>query len=307
MTDNTVIVLDVETTGLDFTREKMVEFAALKLVNGQIVEEYETLINPKQHIRNSSIKIHGITEDMVKDAPVLEEVMPKILDFIKDYPIVGHNVIFDYSYLNKASVDLYQKELTNPRIDTQQMFKEVFPDEFSCGLDALMTRMGVTTDTRHRAMADARGLALSYPRLEALYQQKNAWQMSQLENVDYLFERYLRIQDAIQIMHSELSDIKSIFKVYFEQGGREITSSTGEVLSYGSKVTHDYDISQIKDTLKEIDAWDKVIRVNNGLIDRILTSNGVSEENKEKLSQARVDIKEVRNIVIQKPDKIKTY
>ena len=108
-------------------------------------------------------------------------------------------------------------------------------------------------------------------------------------------------------MHSELSDIKSIFKVYFEQGGREITSSTGEVLSYGSKVTHDYDISQIKDTLKEIDAWDKVIRVNNGLIDRILTSNGVSEENKEKLSQARVDIKEVRNIVIQKPDKIKTY
>lgn len=307
MSDNIVIVLDVETTGLDFTREKMVEFAALKLVNGEIADEFETLINPQQHIRNSSIKIHGITEEMVQDAPTLEEVMPKILEFIQDYPLVGHNVIFDYSYLNKACEDLYQRELTNPRIDSQQMFKEVFPDEYSCGLDSLMARFNVTTDTRHRAMADARGLALCYPRLEELYHQKNSWQTSQLDNVEYLFERYLRIQDAIQTMHAELSDIKSVFKVYFEKGGREVTSSTGEILSYGSKVTHDYDISQIKDTLKEIDAWNKVVRINNGLIDRILMSNGLSDENKEKISQARIDIKEVRNVVIQKPDKVKTY
>ncbi len=307
MTDNIVIVLDVETTGLDFTREKMIEFAALKLVNGEITEEYETLINPHQHIRNSSMRIHGITEEMVQDAPPIEEVMPKILDFIKDYPIVGHNVIFDYNFINKASIDLYQTELTNHRIDTQQMFKEVFPEEHSCGLESLMNRFNVNFETRHRAMADARGLALAFPQLEQLYHQKNSWQLSQLDNVEYLFERYLRIQDAIQIMQAELGDIKSIFKVYFEKGGKELVSSNGEVLSYSSKVNHDYDISQIKDTLKEIDAWNKVLRINNGLIDRILTSNGVPEDAKEKIAQARIDVKETRNVVIQKVDKIKTY
>lgn len=87
------IVLDTETTGLDYTREKMVEFAALRLENGKIKDEFQTLINPEQHIRKSSIAIHGITPDMVEDAPTEAEAMPKILEFIGDYPIVAHNAI----------------------------------------------------------------------------------------------------------------------------------------------------------------------------------------------------------------------
>ena len=90
------IVLDTETTGLDFTRERIIEFAGIRLENGKIKDEFQTLINPQQHIRKSSIAIHGITQEMVEDAPTEEEVMPKILEFIGDYPIVAHNVIFDY-------------------------------------------------------------------------------------------------------------------------------------------------------------------------------------------------------------------
>ena len=90
------IVLDTETTGLDYTKEKMVEFAAVRLENGKIKDEFQTLINPEQHIRKSSIAIHGITSDMVKDAPTEAEAMPLIMDFIKDYPIVAHNAIFEY-------------------------------------------------------------------------------------------------------------------------------------------------------------------------------------------------------------------
>ena len=63
------IVLDVETTGLDYTKEKMVEFAAIRLENGKMKDRFETLINPEQHIRKSSIAVHGITEEDVKDAP----------------------------------------------------------------------------------------------------------------------------------------------------------------------------------------------------------------------------------------------
>ena len=85
------IVLDVETTGLDYKKERMIEFAAVRLENGVIKDSYETLINPKQHIRKSSMAVHGITEEMVADQPTEEEVMPQILEFIGDYPIVAHN------------------------------------------------------------------------------------------------------------------------------------------------------------------------------------------------------------------------
>ena len=105
------IVLDTETTGLDYTRERIIEFAAVRLENGKIKDEFQTLINPHQHIRKSSIAVHGITQDMVEDAPTEEEALPKILEFIGDYPIVAHNVIFDYSFLNEAKMRVFGEKL----------------------------------------------------------------------------------------------------------------------------------------------------------------------------------------------------
>ena len=133
------IVLDTETTGLDYTREKMVEFAGVKLVNGKITDKFETLINPEQHIRKSSIAVHGITPEMVENAPKESEAIKMILDFIEDYPIVAHTAIFDYSFINEASKRVFNKEITNQRIDTQMMFKEVYPQYESCGLDTLVS------------------------------------------------------------------------------------------------------------------------------------------------------------------------
>ena len=210
------IVLDTETTGLDYTREKVIEFAAVRLENGKIVDKYETLINPNQHIRKSSIAIHGITQDMVQDAPTEQEAMPKILEFMGDYPIVAHNAIFDYSFLNEASLRTTGEELINPRIDTQQMFKEVFPDLEAHGLEALARRFNIEFVKHHRAMADTMALAESYPGLKKLYLQKYDWQEKQLPNVDYLFERYLRIQQSVVTMQSELQDLRSVFKLHFE-------------------------------------------------------------------------------------------
>ena len=191
------IVLDTETTGLDYTREKMVEFAALRLENGKIKDEFQTLINPEQHIRKSSIAIHGITPDMVEDAPTEAEAMPKILEFIGDYPIVAHNAIFDYTFINEASKRVFGKEISNERIDTQQMFKEVYPELDAHGLNALTEKFNVELKDHHRAMGDTMGLALAYPKLKKLYLQKFDWENKQLDNVEYLFERFLRIQQTV--------------------------------------------------------------------------------------------------------------
>ena len=229
------IVLDVETTGLDYKKERIIEFAAVRLENGVIKDSYETLINPKQHIRKSSMAVHGITEEMVADQPTEEEVMPKILEFIGDYPIVAHNAIFDYNFINEASKRLYGKPIENQRIDSQFLFKEVYPEFESHGLENLMNKFGVEFDTRHRAMADTVGLAKAYPKLKKLYEKKYDWQMKQIDNIDYLFERFLRIQQAVQTMQSEIQDLKSIFKLYFDEGGKPVTATTGETLVYQSK------------------------------------------------------------------------
>ena len=297
------IVLDVETTGLDYTKEKMVEFAAVRLENGKIKERFETLINPEQHIRKSSIAVHGITESDVEFAPNEKEIMPKILEFISDYPIVAHNAIFDYSFINEASIRTTGRPITNIRIDSQMMFREVYPDLESCGLESLMNKFNVEFSTRHRAMADAEGLAMAYPELKKLYEKKYSWQIQQLDNVDYLFERYLRIQQAVQTMQSELQDLKSVFRLYFEKGGTEIQSPNGEVLSFQSKQSYSYDFIEIKDILEEIGALHKAVRLNNNFIDRLIMSNGISPENREKLAAARQMVSETRAVHISKAEK----
>ncbi|MFA6990205.1 MAG: 3'-5' exonuclease, partial [Candidatus Gastranaerophilaceae bacterium] len=239
----------------------------------------------------------------IEDKPNLEEVMPQILNFIGDYPIVGHNVIFDYNFIRKACYDLYGRPFENQRIDSQHMFREVFPEEFSHGLEALMLRFGVDFTTRHRAMADTIGLAKAYPKLKKLYDQKYAWQLKQINNVPYLFERYLRIQSTIQILQSELQDLKSIFKVYFEEGGNEITSCTGELLAYNSKTGYSYDFKKIKDTLEEIGALEKAIKLNNGLIDRMIGGLSLSDDIKNKLREGRLSLSDNRSVNIVKPNK----
>ncbi|MCD7878632.1 MAG: 3'-5' exonuclease [Candidatus Gastranaerophilales bacterium] len=297
------IVLDVETTGLDYTKEKMIEFAAIRLENGKMKDRFETLINPEQHIRKSSIAVHGITEEDVKDAPTEAQVMPLILDFIGDYPIVAHNAIFDYSFINQASIRQTGKPINNARIDSQMMFKEVYPELESCGLESLMTKFNVEFSTRHRAMADTEGLAAAYPELKKLYEKKYAWQVQQLDNVDYLFERYLRIQQAVQIMQSEMQDLKSIFRLYFEKGGENIHSPNGEILTFQSKQSYAYDFVEIKDVLDEIGALPKAVKLNNNFVDRLIASNSLNQETREKLASARQMLSETRNIHIIKADK----
>ncbi|MBR2431253.1 3'-5' exonuclease [bacterium] len=297
------IVLDTETTGLDYTRERIIEFAAVRLENGKIKEEFQTLINPQQHIRKSSMAIHHITEEMVAQAPTEEEVLPKILEFIGDYPIVAHNAIFDFSFLNEAKKRIMGEELKNPRIDTQMMFKEIAPDLDSHGLEALTNRFNVELNNHHRAMADTMGLALAYPKLKKLYLQRLDWQKKQLENVDYLFDRYLRIQQSIATMQAELQDLKSIFKLHFELGGEPLEAETGEIMIYQSKQSFGYDFNEVKEVLENVGALDKAVKLNNGFIDRLCNGLSLSEEYRQIIKDARQELSETRNIQVIKPCK----
>ena len=184
------------------------------------------------------------------------------------------------------------------------MFKEICPDLESHGLTALTEKFNITMENHHRAMDDTMGLALAYPKLKKLYLQKYDWQVKQLDNLDYLFERYLRIQQAVQIMQSEMQDLKSIFRLHFEKGGENIHSPNGETLVYQSKQSYAYDYVEIKDVLEEIGALPKAVKLNNAFIDRLVLGNGISDDVKDKIKSARIEINENKSFSVSK-EKVK--
>ena len=183
------------------------------------------------------------------------------------------------------------------------MFKEIYPDLESHGLEALTTKFNVDLTNHHRAMADTMGLALAYPKLKKLYNQKYSWETKQLDNIEYLFERYLRIQQTVVTLQSELQDLKSVFKLYFEQGGKPIISQSGETLVYNTKQTFGYDFNQIKDVLKEVGAFEKAVKINTGFVDRLVGGGRLDEDKKEIIKDARQEITETRNVQIIKAGK----
>ena len=98
--DSEYVVLDLETTWLTPYREWITEIAAIKCKNWEVIEEFQTLINPERHIPNGIVRLTWITNEMVADAPTIGEVMPKFSEFLGDAIIVWHNVSFDFRFLS---------------------------------------------------------------------------------------------------------------------------------------------------------------------------------------------------------------
>jgi DNA polymerase III epsilon subunit len=299
---STLIVLDTETTGLDYKMEKMIEIAAVKLVDGEVVETFSSLVNPEKAIRHSSFLIHNISEEMVQDAPTIAEVLPRFLDFIGDHAYVAHNAIFDYSFINEACKAQLGHRFTNQRIDTFEMYRAVFPDETSHGLNALLHRFGYQDDVvLHRALDDAMNLAKVYPRLRELYEQKFAWRLTQLPHVPYLVERYLRMQKASHALHAEMSDLKDIFKLHFQNGGEAIEASTGELVTSHYRRTYSYDEKRIWDVALRAGIQAQIFKLNPRALDKVVDRSELDENFKEELRDCRVSMHESRTVTFVKP------
>lgn len=299
--EDTIIILDTETTGLDHKTEKLIEIAAAKMHKGEIVETFTSLVNPQKHIRHSSFLIHNISQEMVEDAPNIEDVMPQFLEFVGEHSYVAHNAIFDYSFINEATKALYGKRFLNNRIDTFEMYRSVFPDDLSHGLSSLLKRFGHDPHVLHRALDDALNLAKVYPRLRELYEQKYNWQLSQIKNVPYLVERYLRIQKAAQAMQAEMSDLKDIFKLYFQHGGGAVEASSNEVMVFHYRRSYGYDEKKIWDIATRAGVCEKIFKLNPRALDKLIDKSDIDESFKEELRECRLSMHEARGINFLKP------
>ena len=153
----TYVVLDFETTGLSARYDKIIEFGAVKISQGREVDRIDILVNPGIHIPEKITRITNISDEKVKDAPKIEEALPKIMEFCGDSILVTHNASFDIAFLNQARLDLGMKEIDNGVVDTLQLSRYLFPDARGHRLGLLCRRMEVEYDeeSAHRADYDA--------------------------------------------------------------------------------------------------------------------------------------------------------
>lgn len=96
---NSYVALDLETTGIGARHEKITEIGMVKVIDGETTDTYHTMVNPHREIPKRIVELTGITDDMVKDALGIEEILDEVLAFTEDLPLLGHQIIFDYGFL----------------------------------------------------------------------------------------------------------------------------------------------------------------------------------------------------------------
>jgi DNA polymerase-3 subunit epsilon len=160
LSDVAFCVLDLETTGVAPDTCEITEIGAIRYEGGVEVGRFDTLVNPRSAIPPTVTVMTGITQAMVIDAPLIEEALPSLLEFIGDAVIVGHNVRFDISFLNAASLRLGYGRLTNPSVDTLRLARRLLGTEVrSLKLSRLAAHLGSPVTPNHRAFADAHATA----------------------------------------------------------------------------------------------------------------------------------------------------
>jgi len=159
--DSKYVVFDLETTGFSADKNRIIEIGAVKIENGEITDRFSTFVNPEVPIPFRIVKLTTITDEMVKDAPVISEILPKFLEFCEGAVLVAHNAKFDTGFIRENC-----KRLGIPydytAVDTVGISRVLFPDSKKHTLDVLCKRMGVSLENHHRAVDDAEATAMIF-------------------------------------------------------------------------------------------------------------------------------------------------
>ncbi len=160
------VVFDLETTGISWKYDEVVEISAVKVGNHQVVSEFTALVNPKRRIPPRASQVNGITDDMVADAPVFEAVLPDFLAFVGDAVLVGHNIhAFDLKFIYRDCERYVGTLPANDYVDTLQLSRACLPQLEHHTLTDLAGYYGISVQGAHRALNDCRMNQAVYERL----------------------------------------------------------------------------------------------------------------------------------------------
>ena len=155
LSEATYVVFDVETTGLSAIYNDLIQVAASKMYKGNIVAEFDEFINPGHPLSAFTTELTGITDEHVKNAKPLVQVLKEFQEFCKDTVLVAHNATFDVGFMNANYERHGLPKITQPVIDTLEFARNLYPEYKRHGLGPLTKRFGVALEHHHMANYDA--------------------------------------------------------------------------------------------------------------------------------------------------------
>ena len=191
--DDTFVVFDIETTGLSKETESITEIGAVKVVDGKIIDRFSTFVNPERPIPTEITKLTGITNEMVADAPVITEILPKFLEFCQDAVLVAHNANFDTGFIRLNAERKCGIEVKNTVLDTLELSRALLPELKKHKLDIICEQLGVSLEGHHRAVNDAEATAEVF-----------------LKFIDMLVEKEIYKVDDINVFSSQTVNYKKL-------------------------------------------------------------------------------------------------
>ncbi len=161
------VCVDLETTGLNPKTDRIIEIGMVKVREGKIVDQFSSLINPRQQLEERIEQITGITQKELENQPLQKEILPQILEFLEEDVLLGHRVLFDYSFLKRAFTN-EKIPFERKGIDTLKIARKVVRDCESKSLPKLCSHYGIEYHP-HRALSDALATIELYRKLSELY------------------------------------------------------------------------------------------------------------------------------------------
>jgi DNA polymerase III subunit alpha, Gram-positive type len=155
LAEDTFVVFDVETTGLSAVYDTIIELAAVKIRDGEIIDRFESFANPHHRLSATTINLTGITDDMVQNAPEVGEVIQRFHDWVEDGVLVAHNASFDMGFLNVGYKNIGLEKAKNPVIDTLELGRFLYPEMKNHRLNTLTKKFDIELTQHHRAIYDA--------------------------------------------------------------------------------------------------------------------------------------------------------
>ncbi len=176
------VVVDIETTGLNPKKDGITEIGAVKIVGKEIVDTFSCFVNPGVPIPPDIVKLTGITDEMVRDAPTIEEVLPRLLEFFGDAVLVAHNAPFDLGFI-KEKCRRIGARISNPILDTLSLSRELFNDIKRHSLDVVAQYLSVPQQRHHRALDDAKTTAYILLHMLNMLEEKGADKLCQINTL----------------------------------------------------------------------------------------------------------------------------
>ena len=215
--DDEYVVFDIETTGFSPKHNKIIEIGAIKVVNGEAVDMFSAFVYPQCKIPFKITELTGITDEMVREAKTIDEVLPKFIEFVGDSVVVAHNAGFDTGFIKKNCNDL-GLEFNNTVLDTVTLARFLYPELKRVKLNVVAKHLGISLENHHRAVDDAKATAeillISFKKL------KEEMEISDLASLNSAFLSNVDVKkhntNHVIILAKTQEGLKNLYKLVSE-------------------------------------------------------------------------------------------